>query len=196
MLPFPQSPKITCESLVGVWCVFFYPTGILFGVSQFPWPEAARHVPHLGYLTNWHSTTWSVQLSLSNTRSVALQEARPGASLGRWDLPGRCGPGRLVRKVFDELSRASHQGAHMYLSSVSGAAGGSKPGSWFLEFKFSIAGKRELNRRLSAIITLISYQLQWDLYKLEMSTASWTPFLTLSKKEERFEGAKDSFLVH
>lgn len=41
---------------------------------------------------------------------------------GQEDLPGR-----LVRKVFDELSRSSHQGAHMYLSSVPGAVGGSKP---------------------------------------------------------------------
>lgn len=93
-----KSLKITCESLVFVWQVILYPVGCLFVISRLPWPGAVRHVPHLGYLTNWHSATWSVQLSLSNTRSMTLQEARPGASVGRQDLPGRCDPGGKERK--------------------------------------------------------------------------------------------------
>lgn len=34
----------------------------------------AKQMPHLGYLTNWHSATLSVKLSLSNTRSAALRD--------------------------------------------------------------------------------------------------------------------------
>lgn len=96
--------KITYESLIGVCHVFFYPVDSLFVGSQLSWLGAAKHVPHLGYLTNWHSTTWSVQLSLSNTRSVALQKAGPGASVGTWDLLGRCSPRGEKRKKSHTLN--------------------------------------------------------------------------------------------
>ena len=105
LTPPPQHPQMQCFGSLksqkydfekfGFQWAFLYPASSLFLASHLPQFGAARHVPHLGYLTNWHSTTWSVQLSLSNTRSVVLQDIRSRASVRWWACPGRY-PVRIV----------------------------------------------------------------------------------------------------
>ena len=101
---FPsKSPKITSENLVGICWVFSYPTVSLLLYLKCPSLEL------LGICRTWgiwqtDTTTWSVQLSLSNTQSMALQKAGPGASVGRRDLPGRCDLGGKERERSHTLS--------------------------------------------------------------------------------------------
>ena len=101
---FPsKSPKITSENLVGICWVFLYPTVFLLLYLKCPGLELLG-ICHTWGIWQTDTTTWSVQLSLSNTRSMTLQEAGPGASVGRRDHPGRCDLGGKERERSHTLS--------------------------------------------------------------------------------------------